>query len=282
MANSAKTGFHRAVVVMLSMVLPVLCTAQSVESENPDSYDAQAALRVSQAAIGSRLGDYAFTDSDGNAVRLADYAGKPLVVSMIFSSCYHVCPVTTRRLDKAVTAARDALGDDSFRVVTIGFDTAHDTPDAMRVFAREQGIDARGWDFLSGSAEAVADLIDDLGFVYFPSPRGFDHLVQLTIVDRDSVIYRQVYGEAFELPWLVEPLKDLVFNRPESVGHPLAGLVDRIRIFCTVYDPNTGRYEIDYSLFIQFVVGLIVVMSVAVYLWRESRRARRARQQRGE
>ncbi len=76
------------------------------------------------------------------------------------------------------------------------------------------------------------------------------------------------------MPWLVEPLKDLIFNRPESVGHPWSSLVDRIRLFCPVYDPATGRYEIDNSLFIQIAIGLMVVLSVSFYLWREFRRSR--------
>jgi protein SCO1/2 len=58
------------------------------------------------------------------------------------------------------------------------------------------------------------------------------------------------------------------------VGHPWASLVDRIRLFCTVYDPATGRYEIDNSLFIQIAIGLMVVLSVSFYLWREFRRPR--------
>jgi protein SCO1/2 len=88
-------------------------------------------------------------------------------------------------------------------------------------------------------------------------------------------VYAQVYGVTYELPWFVEPLKDLVFNRPESEGHLWAGFVDRIRLFCTVYDPTTGRYETDYSLFVQIAIGLMIVLSVSYYLWREFRRPRR-------
>jgi protein SCO1/2 len=144
----------------------------------------------------------------------------------------------------------------------------------MAAFAKAQGINASGWHFLSATPETIAALSEDLGFIFFPSPRGFDHINQLTVLDRNSAVYAQVYGVSFELPWLVEPLKDLIFNRPESVGHPWSSLVDRIRLFCTVYDPATGRYEIDNSLFIQIAIGLMVVLSVSFYLWREFRRSR--------
>lgn len=260
-------------MLLMTSLLPA--SAQLDEANEAVSYDGDAALQISQAAIGRQLGDYVFTDIEGKQIRLADYAGTPLLISLVYTSCNHACPVTTRRLKKAVEAARQVLDEDSFRVVTIGFDTANDSPDRMRTFAREQRVKASGWEFLSADAKTMASLIDNLGFVYFPSPRGFDHITQVTVIDRTGVIYRQVYGEMFELPWLVEPLKDLVFDQPRSDDHLLAGLINRIRLFCTVYDPATGRYKIDYSLFIQIAIGLMIVLWVGIYLLRETRRARR-------
>lgn len=260
----------------LAVFLTSLTFSSALAAPDPDNrYDPEAALQISQGAIGRTLGNHSLIDPDGRSVNLHDYAGKPLVISMIFSSCHHMCPMTTKHLDEATQAAREVLGEDSFEIVTVGFDTAHDTPEAMGAFARAQGIDARGWRFLSATAETIAALSDELGFIFFASPRGFDHINQLTVIDRNSVVYAQVYGVSFELPWLVEPLKELIFNRPESVGHAWSSLVDRIRLFCTVYDPATGRYEIDNSLFIQIAIGLMVVLSVSFYLWREFRRSRR-------
>ncbi len=259
-----------------AVLLAILTLSPALAAPDPDNrYDSDAALEISQAAIGRTLGSHSLSDSNGRPVNLHDYTGKPLLISMIFTSCHHVCPMITKHLDKAARAAREILGQDSFDIVTVGFDTAHDTPEAMRAFARAQGIDANGWQFLSATAETIAALSDDLGFIFFPSPRGFDHILQVTVIDRDSVVYSQVYGASFELPWLVEPLKDLIFNRPESVGHPWSSLVDRIRLFCTVYNPSTGRYEIDNSLFFQIAIGLIVVLSITFYLWREFRHPRR-------
>jgi protein SCO1/2 len=145
----------------------------------------------------------------------------------------------------------------------------------MRDFALKQAIDDPGWTFLSASAETMAKLVENVGFVYFTTPRGFDHITQVTIVDRNSVIYQQVYGGTFELPWLVEPLKDLVFNRPQSTNNFFSSMVDKVKLFCTVYDPNTGRYHFDYSLFVQIAIGAMGVLGVMAYLFIETRRARR-------
>jgi len=261
-------------------ILLTITASQNASGQAKDgAYSEAEALEISQAAISRELARLEFTNSFGQPVKLADYSGQPLLVSLIFTSCHHVCPALTRHLKTAVDAAREALGHDSFKVVTIGFDTPNDTPERMRDFARKQGINDPDWVFLSASAETMAELVENLGFIYFTTPRGFDHITQVTIVDRDGIIYQQVYGGAFELPWLVEPLKDLVFNRPQSAHSFFSGMVDRVKLFCTVYDPNTGRYRFDYSLFVQIAIGSFVILGVIIYLLVEIRRARRKKKE---
>jgi protein SCO1/2 len=256
-------------IAVLLMAITLVATIAGAE----DQYDPERALQISQAAVGRTLADHEFIDRLNRNVRIGDFAGKPVLISMIFTSCHHVCPMTTRHLDEAVAAAREALGEDSFEVLTIGFDSARDTPEAMRAFARAQDVDADRWHFLSATPETIDALSQELGFIFFPTPRGYDHINQVTLIDREGTVYAQVYGVNFELPWLVEPMKQLVLNRPESQGHFAASLVDRIRLFCTVYDPATGRYEFDNSLFFQIAAGLIVVLSAMFYLWRGFRPA---------
>ena len=163
--------------------------------------------------------------------------GKPLVISLIYTSCHHVCPLITRNLEKTVAVARDALGDDAFAVVTIGFDWPVDTPEQMRVYASSRGIDAKQLVF--SQRRCGGDRRDQRGcrLSLRRQRKGFDHLSQTTIVDGDGQVYRQVYGQDFDTPALVEPLKELVFNTPREAGL-IAHWVDTLRFFCTVYDPE--------------------------------------------
>jgi protein SCO1/2 len=268
---SSLKKYRPVIAIMLIVMASQLAYGQAKDG----SYTEQEALEISQAAIGRELAALEFTDSSGQPVSLADFKGQPLLISLIFTSCHHVCPALTRHLKTAVDSARDALGHNSFSIVTIGFDTPNDTPERMQNFARKQGIDDPRWAFLSGSAETMASLVENVGFIYFPTARGFDHITQVTITDREGVIYQQVYGGTFELPWLVEPLKDLILNRPQSRHNFLSAVVDRVKLFCTVYDPNTGRYRFDYSLFVQIAIGALVVLGTITYLLVEIRRARR-------
>ncbi len=272
--KSRRSFFEFKVCLILLTAMFVNADILALQNDTP-AYDADKALAISQAAIGNQLEDLNFINTRDETVTLNDYHGKPLLISLVFTSCHLTCPIITKQLERAVSASRDALGEDSFNVVTVGFDPQGDTPENMRSFARSQNISLNGWDFLSASQEIIDKLTQQLGFTYFSSARGFDHITQVSIIDRDGVVYQQVYGDIFELPWLVEPLKELVFNRPSAERHLLSDLIARVKLFCTVYNPNTGRYRFDYSLFIQILVGLVVVLSVGIYLIRESRHLRK-------
>lgn len=236
-------------------------------------FDANQAIERSQAVVGQELGEYALLDRYENPVSLADLRGKPLVLSFIYTSCHHVCPTLTRSLKNAVEVARDALGEDSFNIVSVGFDAAVDTPERMRVFAAQQGVDMPQWRFLSASPEAISQLADDAGFTWFASPKGFDHLTQTSIVDAEGRVYRQLYGTEVVVPSFVEPLKTLVWGR-EANPVTVDGWINSVKLFCTVYDPTSGIYRFDYSIVIAAVVGGLCLFAVAVFLvraWRGSR-----------
>jgi protein SCO1 len=258
------------------LVLPSVAARAGEQDAAVDPGDKSAALRYSQAAIGRQVGDLSFTNSLNRKVTLADYRGKPLVVSLIYTCCADICPVVSETLADAVEVAREAIGDDSFRVVTVGFDARHDTPSRMRAFARSHGLDMANWEFLSTDGDTVDRLAEDIGFVFFPSTKGFDHMSQTTVLDSEGRVYRQIYGAAFETPLLVEPLKQLVFGGRIDM-QSWDGIVNRVRLFCTIYDPATGRYRFDYSIFISMVMGSLTLGAIGFILVRAWLRGRRLR-----
>ena len=240
-----------------------------------EALDARRALEISQAARGRTLGDYMLRDTQGAPLRLADYRGKPLVVSFVYTGCAQVCPTTTRALADAIEQAQKVLGTGAFRVVTVGFNLPFDTPAAMADFQRRHGLALPHWQFLAAGDEAtLAALAQDVGFTWSAVGGGFDHVTQATVVDAGGRVSRQVYGEAIDARMLVAALR-------ESSADPAAvpagtDLLDRLRILCTVYDPRSGRYRLDYALFIEIAAGLSILGATAWYLWSEWRRQRLA------
>jgi protein SCO1/2 len=238
--------------------------------------EADAALERSQRALGRPVGDYGFTASDGRRVRLADFRGKPLLVSFVYTACSQVCPTTTRFLGRAVQEADAVFGPGRYRIATIGFNLPYDTPAAMEAFRRQQGIDRAGWVFLSPDPGTVEALTNDLGFSFAAAAGGFDHLTQVTLLDAEGRVAAQVYGESFTTAMLLGPIRALLAGEPLE-GASLAGLVERVRLLCTSYDPRTGRYRVDYTIVLEILIGVSWALAVLGFLLREWWRQRRPR-----
>lgn len=236
--------------------------------------DPQRALAQSEAALGTLVGAHRLTDSQGQSFSLSDYRGRPLVISLIYTSCSTVCPTTTQHLLDAVAEARRSVGADRFAVLTVGFDARNDTPQRMAVFARQHSIPLATWRAASGDATTLAALMRDLGFSYQTAAGGFDHVTQTSIIDAEGRVHRNVYGDDFPLPVFIEPLKETVFGTATR-ALTVPALIDRLRFLCTVYDPSQGRYRTSYAIALGIGIGglsLIIAGIIFGRAWTRNRR----------
>ncbi len=266
-------GRARLALAILAAGMATVLVAPSARAAVEPDY--RKALEASQAVLGRSTGEFGFTDSAGRSVTLAQLRGKPLIVSFVYTGCFQACPVATQFLAGAVQSARKALGEDSFRVVSIGFNQPFDSPQAMAAFARQNRIADPNWHFLSPEASDVPALARAFGFSYQATPKGFDHVTQLSVVDARGVIVRQVYGESFDMPMLVEPLKALLSGQAAQTLS-VEAVWQKVKLYCTVYDPFTGRYRLDYSLFMEIFAGLTTLVAIGWFIVRELRRGRPA------
>jgi protein SCO1/2 len=262
----------RAVVVPLCAALGLLvglAAAAAAQSTSAEVLDRAQALRASQAAIGRHPADYTLLDRRGKPVRLSDYRGKPLLVSFIYTGCFQVCPTNTRSLHEAVENLGQLVGYDKFNVVSIGFNQPFDTPEAMRAFAAQAGVSLANWEFLSPHRSIVEPLTRDFGFSYVANAAGFDHMLEVTVLDAEGRIYTQIYGERLTPDQLGEPVRQLLRGAPLPQTFNLDELVERVRILCTVYDPKTGQYRYDYGLLLEIAGGAMFFLTMLGYLGRE-------------
>lgn len=256
---------HSFISICTAILFAAQFTLAQAQPEAPARvFSEKEALSISQAAIGKQVGDYTFMDRSGRRVRMKDYRGKPLVISMIYTHCPFVCATTTRSLS-ALKASQDALGVDNFNVLTVGFDTENDTPEAMDDFAKRMGVNLPKWDFVSADAEIIERLSKDLGFSYVPTEEGgFNHITQTTFLDAQGKVYRQIYGDEFDNRTLLEPLREMIYNI-KTAEPGLAGMSNKVKLFCTVYDPKAGKYKVSYGFF--YGIGAGVLISLLISWW---------------
>ena len=266
---------HRLTASVAAVLALLLIAPKAAAEPAPSRLDPAATMAIGERALGRTLGNYTLIDSRGTSFSLQDYRGKPLVISLVYSACSSVCPLTTQHLIDAVTEAGRVFGLDRFAVLTVGFDARNDTVARMTRFAAVQGINFANWRVASGDAAAIEALLNDIGFSYRAVAGGFDHPTQTTILDRDGKIYRHVYGDDFPIPMFIEPMKDVIYgtNTPLS----FRGLIDRIKFICTAYDPGARRYRIDFGLVFGAVIAAFSLLVMAGLILREWVRSARTK-----
>ena len=254
------------------------CAAGWAQAQQVDALETAEAVRASQAALGRVIAGHVLQDRQGREVRFESLRGKPLLVSFIYTGCFTVCPTATRELDHAVAALQARHGSDAFRVVSIGFNPPADAPQSMKAFALQHRIDRPNWDFLAVQPQAVSRLAADFGFRYTALAGGFEHVLQVSVLDAQGRVVQQVYGDRPPVTQLEATLRQLVAGEIVPPPGALATLVEEIRILCTVYDPRTGTYRVDYGLALEVAGGVTFILFMALYMlkeWWTRRRERR-------
>ena len=264
---------------LLRHILAAFALLVTADAGAADKIDAEIAFEESQAAIGNTTGAHVLRDHRGRALPLSELRGKPLVVSLIYTSCATVCPLVTDHLRGQVLEARRVLGEGRFNVLTFGFDASGDRPGQLAGFAGMHQLSGIADWFVASADETTTDaFLKDLGFSFRSAAGGFAHVTQTTILDAEGRVYRQIYGEVFPLPVFLEPLKDLALGRSTRSVAP-ADLLDRLTFLCTVYNPLTGAYRFDYGILFGIFFGALSLLLSAwfiFYLWRERRQAMKA------
>lgn len=240
----------------------------STDSSGGLSAKTKEVIEISQAAIGRQVGNYRLYGANGAQYQISDFRGKPLVINMIYSSCVESCPPLVTSLGNGVDIARGGMGNESFNVITVGFDTTFDTPEHMAEYGSMLELADKNWLFLGGDIDQIQALSDDLGFMFYPTKNGFNHLDQVTVIDGKGVVHTQIYGANFSPTQLGEPLKAIMFGTSTPYAS-IDDLVKRVRLFCTIYDPELGRYRFDYSIFVHLMAGATFLLLVGTFLVRQ-------------
>ena len=101
--------------------------------------------------------DFMLQDARGREVGLADFSGKVVVLSFIYTNCPDVCPLHSERLAEIQEMIDPTPMGDMVQFITITTDPANDTPEVMKAYGPAHGLDPVNWLFLtSGQSQPAA------------------------------------------------------------------------------------------------------------------------------
>ena len=145
--------------------------AQGNESPHSEPHGFAGAIRPA----GARAPEFRLRDQDGAAASMAQYRGRPVVMTFLYSTCEDTCPLQVQ----SIRGALDRLGSD-VPVLGISVDPRVDTPELARRFMLKQHMTGR-MRFLLGTQAALAPVWTGYGIA--PQRGKLDHSAYVVLVD---------------------------------------------------------------------------------------------------
>lgn len=93
--------------------------------------------------------DFTLQDDNGGTVGLNDLRGKMVVLNFIYARCPDVCPLQTGRIALLQRMLKTKALRSEVRFVSVTADPVHDTPDVMKAYGEQHGLDPATWLFLT-------------------------------------------------------------------------------------------------------------------------------------
>jgi protein SCO1 len=164
---------------------------------------------------GELVPDHPFVDETGRARRLADWRGRTLAITFIYTRCPipTFCPMMDRHFAAVQKEIRsDPALVDRVKLLSVSFDPANDTPAILRAHASTVGANAQTWSFLTGPRSEVDRFASRFGVSVVRDPAqmaDITHNLRTAIVGPDGRLIRIFTGNDWTPAQLLEALKSV-------------------------------------------------------------------------
>jgi protein SCO1 len=201
-------GAALTMALSTTILLGLRSTADAAELPFPAE-----ALRTAQPA--PELG---LVNQDGQRVTLADLRGKVVILTGVYATCAHTCPLIMAQLERAI-ASIPAEERKSVRVVAVTLNPEHDDQEVLKGLEERHAVSAPLYQFLTGPESDVNRVLDRLEIARKMNAHSgvIDHANLFIVLDRQGrIAYRFTLGARQER-WLGEAAR-LLAREPGAGG----------------------------------------------------------------
>ena len=125
--------------------------------------------------------DLRFTNQKAETVALDQFAGQPLIFSMIYTQCTSICPTQGANMLR-IQQGLPSHAQKNVKFVLMSFDPDDSATD-LAEFGRKMGL-KENWELLTGDPDMVRQLAAALGFQYRENPDGeWSHSAAIYLFD---------------------------------------------------------------------------------------------------
>ncbi len=205
-------------IALLPALLLVACGRDGLDGKDTETKSccakkakatAEPAKAIASESIFQVMGN--FQTQEGKPFTLSMLQGKPTVFGMVFTHCAYACPKITSDMKGVEDSLTDA--NEKVNFVLMSFDSERDTPERLKTFAAEMGLDAR-WILLHGDEEAVRTISVLLNVQYEKNADGnFSHSNLISVLDEAGVLKFQKEGLGEEQKETVQHIRELIGSK---------------------------------------------------------------------
>lgn len=256
------------------MVWAIAFTAVLAPVRGEDDYEYIANVlpkAMEGVRIDEKLGEFVpvdleFRDYRGNQTSLKKVlaSDKPVVLTLNYSNCPGLCVTQLNGLLQGINEVTSLKLGTDFLLVSLSIDPRESTEKAagtQKRYSRDlfDQHDPDGWQFWTGSGEAIAQLTDAVGFRYTYDAKHdqYNHPAAAIFLAPNGKITRYLYelgfnGNTFKMAAL------------EAGEGRIGTSMDMIALWCVHYNPTENRYSANARRLLSAAAGFFVVVGFVV------------------
>jgi protein SCO1 len=188
---------------------------------------------VEPLEVGDLVPNYQFTNELGKTIELANFRGKALALTFIFTRCPipDFCPLMSKRFAEAYTLLHETPdAPTNWHLLSVSFDPHYDTPKVLQNYARNYNYDPNKWSFITGAMIDIDAITEQFDLPIFKQGEAWDHKLRTVVIDAAGRVHKVfVYNQ-----WTARELADAIAQaarvpaRPEEAAEPAAPQVSRL------------------------------------------------------
>jgi protein SCO1/2 len=152
---------------------------------------------------------------DGKPLSLADFKGKAVALTFIFTRCPlpEFCPRMNAQFAELETSlAKEPALYAKTQLLSVSFDPAHDTPDVLKEYRERflkgvKGVAPGHWKFATGTPDHIKEFATFFGLTYLKSGEQFVHSLATAVIAPDGKVVSIRRGNDWEPPAILEDLR---------------------------------------------------------------------------
>jgi len=164
-------------------------------------------LQAKEASVYDLQTKWLSTDGQEKSIDLL--VGHYVLVSMVYTSCPHACPLIIQRINN-LNSELEKAGYKDISILLASFDPKNDTPAALKKYQQTKKLDPKKWYFLAAKSDASArELSVVLNISYKDLGDGdFSHSNVITLLDKEGHVLKVANNLNFDPQDFIQALRN--------------------------------------------------------------------------